>query len=143
MFCEVSASFELGEHAEHRQQVLGLRRVGGPVEQAALHRRLDGLIEVVDVRVGGDKVAGGLAVRANKGMGRAGDGVLYEGEELDYVPVDQLEFNRVFACRSPGRVNLEGALDRREASRHGQCGINATLRRFMHGAIVRNHSLRH
>ena len=92
---QVTAALEFGEHPEHGQEVLGDLGVRGPVEQTGLHGRLESLVEVVDVGISCYEVAGRFPVHADKGMGGARDSVLHEGEELDYVTVDELELGRV------------------------------------------------
>ena len=112
---EVPASLELGQHAEHGEQVLGLSRVGGPIEQAPLNRRLDSLVEIVDVRVGGHEVSRRLTIGADKGVGSPRDGVLDQSKELDHMAVHQLQVERAVGLTalavSAGRMCLKGAFD--------------------------------
>ena len=94
MFGQITAPLQLREHPEHGQQVLRFCRIRGAVQQPRLHRSLELLIEVIDVRVRGNEDAGGLVVATDHCMRRPRDGVLDEREELDHVAVDKCDADR-------------------------------------------------
>ncbi len=104
MLGEVAASLQLGKHPEHRQEVFHLGRVRGPVEQASLHGGFELLVELVDVGVGRDEIAGGFPVRAHKSMGGTRHGILHESEELNHMPIDEREVDRSRWAPSHGEV---------------------------------------
>ncbi len=58
------------------------------------------MVKGIDVRVCGHEHAGSLAVCVDQGMCCPRDGVLYESKELDHVPVDEREVNRLVSLAS-------------------------------------------
>ena len=110
MLGEVAVALEVGQHADHRDQVAEvLGRVGPGLGELLEGELLDVVIEGVDDLVAVGQRPGRLSVAGQQGVGRSRHRLADQGEELEHHPVDLIEraFHHVHrtvavAGRAPG-----------------------------------------